>query len=441
MAEACSVEAMDSAPIGSRYPLGLVEGQIETIKTISFCRFCGLNLTHTFVDLGMSPLCESFLSVDQLNQMEPFYPLHVYVCHNCFLVQLQAYVSPEKIFTEYAYFSSFSDSWLQHAKAYTDLIVERFNIGAHSHVIELASNDGYLLQYFVERGITVLGIEPAANVAQAAMKKGIPTVIRFFGEKTAQGLSVERGKADLLLGNNVLAHVPDLNDFVAGMKILLKPEGLITMEFPHLMRLMDKNQFDTIYHEHFSYFSFSVVEKVFAAHGLTLFDVEELPTHGGSLRIYARHSEATDKPVTSHVVDLKAREEAAGFMRLETYLCFAKKVDETKRNLLNFMIKAKREGKSIAGYGAPGKGNTLLNYCGIRTDFIDYTVDRNPYKHGKYTPGTHIPIYDPDKISETKPDYIFILPWNLKNEIMQQLTYVREWGAQFVVPIPEVTIL
>jgi hypothetical protein len=320
------------------------------------------------------------------------------------------------------------------------MIVERFDIGVQSHVVELASNDGYLLQYFVERGIPVLGIEPAANVAQAALKKGIPTVVKFFGTTTAREFSAERGKADLLLGNNVLAHVPDLNDFVAGMKILLKPEGLITMEFPHLIRLMDENQFDTIYHEHFSYFSFATVEKVFAAHGLTLFDVEELSTHGGSLRIYARHNENTEQPMTKRVLELKAKEEAAGCTRLETYLSFAKKVDETKRSLLNFLIKAKGEGKSIVGYGAPGKGNTLLNYCGIRTDFIDYTVDRNPYKHGKYTPGTHIPIHDPEKISETKPDYIFILPWNLKNEIIQQLAYVREWGAQFVVPIPEVKV-
>jgi SAM-dependent methyltransferase len=407
---------------------------------MSICRFCGWSLTHTFVDLGMSPLCESFLTVEQLNQMEPFYPLHVYVCEHCFLVQLQEYVRPETIFTEYAYFSSYSDSWLEHAKSYTDLMIERFNIGAQSQVVELASNDGYLLQYFVQKGIPVLGIEPAVNVARAAIKKSIPTVVKFFGTKTAQELGAERGKADLLLGNNVLAHVPDLNDFVAGMKIMLKPEGLITMEFPHLMRLMEENQFDTIYHEHFSYFSFSTVEKVFAAHRLTLFDVEELPTHGGSLRIYARHSEDTDKPATRRLMDLKAREEAAGLMCLKTYLCFAKKVEETKRNLLNFLTQAKREGKSIAGYGAPGKGNTLLNYCGIRTDFIDYTVDRNPYKHGKYTPGTHIPIYDPGRISETKPDYIFILPWNLKTEIIKQLAYVRDWSAQFVVPIPEVMV-
>jgi 2-polyprenyl-3-methyl-5-hydroxy-6-metoxy-1,4-benzoquinol methylase len=415
--------------------------EIAAIKTMSFCRFCGCSLTHTFIDLGMSPLCESFLNAEQLNQMEPFYPLHVYVCENCLLVQLQEYVSPETIFTEYAYFSSYSDSWLQHAKVYTDMIVERFNIDAQSQVVELASNDGYLLQYFLEKGIPVLGIEPAANVAQAAINKGIPTVVKFFGTKTAQELSVEKGKADLVLGNNVLAHVPDLNDFVAGMKILLKPSGVITMEFPHLMRLMDENQFDTIYHEHFSYFSFATVERVFAAYGLTIFDVEELSTHGGSLRIYARHSENTEESVTRRVRDLKAKEEAAGFMRLETYLCFGQKVEETKRNLLNFLIKAKREGKFIAGYGAPGKGNTLLNYCGIRTDFLDYVVDRSPYKQGKFLPGSHIPIFHPRKIRETQPDYLLILPWNLKSEVIEQNTYIREWGGRFVVPIPEVMIL
>ena len=408
---------------------------------MSLCRFCGYGLTRTFVDLGMSPLCESFLKAEQLNEMELFYPLHVYVCEKCLLVQLQEYVSREHIFTEYAYFSSYSDSWLQHAKAYVNSIVERFRIGAQSQVVELASNDGYLLQYFVERGIPVLGIEPAANVAQAAMKKGIPTVIRFFGQQTARDLSVEHRKADLMLGNNVLAQVPDLNDFVKGMKIMLKPEGLITMEFPHLMRLIEENQFDTIYHEHFSYFSLATVEKVFAAHGLTIFDVEELPTHGGSLRIYARHSENTKEPINRSVLDLKAREKAGGFTRLETYLCFAKKVEATKRNLLNFLIRAKSEGRSIVGYGAPGKGNTLLNYCGIRTDFIEYTVDRNPYKHGKYTPGTHIPIHHPDKIRETRPDYLLILPWNLKKEIMEQNAYIRESGGKFVVPIPEVAVL
>ena len=404
------------------------------------CRFCGSSLEHTFVDLGMSPLCESYLSADQLNQMEPFYPLHVYVCEHCFLVQLQEYVSAEHIFSEYAYFSSYSESWLQHAKAYTDMIVDRFKLGPQSQVVELASNDGYLLQYFVKRGIPALGIEPAANVAQAAIEKEIPTIVRFFGERAAQEISSERGKADLIIGNNVLAQVPDLNDFVAGMKILLKPDGVITIEFPHLMRLIADNQFDTIYHEHFSYFSFAACETIFAAHGLTLFDVEELSTHGGSLRIYARHTEDANNPVTARVRNLKAAEDAAGVSCLETYFSFANKVEETKRKLLEFLIKAKRQGKSIVGYGAPGKGNTLLNYCGIRTDFIDYTVDRNPYKHGKYTPGTHIPIFHPEKIRETKPDYVVIFPWNLKNEIVRQLAYIRDWGGKFVVPIPEVMV-
>ena len=404
------------------------------------CRFCGADVAHTFVDLGMSPLCESYLSGDQLNRMEPFYPLHVRVCQRCFLVQLQEYVSPEEIFTEYAYFSSYSEMWLQHAKAYTDAVVERFKLGAHSRVVELASNDGYLLQYFVNRGIPVLGVEPAANVARTAIDKGVPTVVKFFGEKTALELCRERDQADLIIGNNVLAQVPDLNDFVGGIKILLKPDGVVTIEFPHLMRLVEANQFDTIYHEHFSYFSLTTAEALFAAHGLTVFDVEELPTHGGSLRIYARHTGDDSKPISGRVLAPRSREGAAGFSRLEYYSAFADKVKETKRGLMEFLIKAKREGKSIAGYGAPGKGNTLLNYCGIRTDFIEYTVDRNPYKHGKYTPGTHIPIYDPEKIRETKPDYILILPWNLQDEIIQQLAYARDWGAQFVVPIPEVKV-
>jgi len=372
--------------------------------------------------------------------MERFYPLHVYVCQDCFLVQLETYVSPEDIFIEYAYFSSYSDTWLQHAQAYTDMIVKRLGLGRHSHVVEIASNDGYLLQYFVQQGIPTLGVEPAANVAQAARARGIPTIAAFFSEAMAHKLCAEQGQADLIIGNNVLAQVPDLNDFVAGMQILLKPHGVITMEFPHLMRLIESNQFDTIYHEHFSYFSFTTVERVFGAYGLTLYDVEELCTHGGSLRIYARHVTDTAKAVTPRVTELKAREEAAGFTQLERYFSFTEQVKETKRKLLAFLINAKRAGKSIVGYGAPGKGNTLLNYCGIRTDFIDYTVDRNPYKQGKFTPGTHIPICHPDKIKETKPDYLLILPWNLKEEIMAQTTYIREWGGQFVVAIPEVTI-
>lgn len=389
----------------------------------------------------MSPLCESYLAAEQLNQMEPFYPLHAYVCENCFLAQLEEYVSPEKIFTEYAYFSSYADSWLKHAKNYTDLMVERFGINTNSFVVELASNDGYLLQYFVEKGIPVLGIEPAKNVAKAAIEKGIPTIVEFFGEKLAVDLASQGKQADLVLGNNVLAQVPALNDFIQGMKILLKPQGIITMEFPHLVRLMEENQFDTIYHEHFSYFSFIAVEKIFAAHKLTIFDVEELPTHGGSLRIYARHSDDETRPVNNRARELKRKEKAAGLTRMKTYSAFSEQVTETKRKLLDFLIRAKCEGKRICGYGAPGKGNTLLNYCGIRTDFLDYTVDRNPYKHGKFTPGTHIPIFSPDKIRETRPDYLFILPWNFKDEIMTQMAYIREWGGKFIVPIPEVEVL
>jgi len=404
------------------------------------CRFCGTKLEHTFVDLGMSPLCESYLSADHLNQMEPFYPLHVYVCEKCFLVQLQEYVTPEHIFSDYAYFSSYSDSWLAHANKYTDQMVERFAIGEQSLVVEVASNDGYLLQYFVEKQIPVLGIEPAANVAAVAVQKGVSTLVKFFGTETARELAASGKRADLLLGNNVLAQVPDLNDFVAGMKILLKPAGVITMEFPHLQRLMEQNQFDTIYHEHFSYFSLVAVEKIFAAHGLTLFDVEELHTHGGSLRIYARHTEDSSKPVSAHITELRAREESMGYSRLETYSRFAEQVKETKRKLLEFLIEAKRSGKKIAGYGAPGKGNTLLNYCAIRTDFLDYTVDRNPHKHGRFLPGTHVPIYPPDRIRETRPDYVLILPWNLKDEIIKQNGFIREWGGMFVVPIPEVKV-
>ena len=406
----------------------------------NYCRFCGSMLHHTFVDLGMSPLCESYLKSDQLNKMEPFYPLHVYVCDKCFLVQLQEYVSPEDIFTEYAYFSSYSDTWVQHAKSYTEMIIDRCNLHGKSRVVEIASNDGYLLQHFVPRKIPVLGIEPAKNVAEAAIKKGIPTLVKFFGQKTAHELKSEGKQADLLIGNNVLAQVPDLNDFIKGMKIMLKQQGIITMEFPYLLHLVDGNQFDTIYHEHFSYFSLTTVEGILAAHGLTLFDVEEIPTHGGSLRIYARHVENTSSPISQNVSRLKVHEEASGITRLEYYSSFAEKVKETKRKLLDFLIKARCEGKSVAGYGAPGKGNTLLNYCGIRTDFLDYTVDRNPYKQGKFLPGTHIPIFHPDKITETKPDYVLILPWNFKEEIMKQIFYIRSWGGQFVVPIPEVRI-
>lgn len=416
-------------------------GQSATATAGAKCRFCGDNLHHTFVDLGMSPLCESYISADKANQMEPFYPLHVYVCDKCWLVQLEQYVSAEHIFTEYAYFSSYSDSWLAHAKRYTDMIVDRLGLGVSSRVMEIASNDGYLLRYFVQMGIPALGIEPAANVAIAAEKRGVPTLVEFFGRETAKQIVANHGQSDLIIGNNVLAQVPDINDFVGGMKIALTPGGVITMEFPHLMRLMAENQFDTIYHEHFSYFSFLTACKIFEGHGMVLYDVEELPTHGGSLRIYGRHADDHAKPVTDRAKEMLAREKAAGFETMACYLSFAEQVKETKRKLLEFLIDAKRKRKVVVGYGAPGKGNTLLNYCGIRADFVDYTVDRNPYKQGKFLPGTHIPIYDPQRINETKPDYLLILPWNFKDEIIAQMSGIRAWGGRFVIPIPEVTVV
>lgn len=405
------------------------------------CRFCRTPLSHTVVDLGKSPLCESFLAASQLEQAEVFYPLHVMVCHECFLVQLPAHASGEEIFSDYAYFSSYSESWLAHAKRYVEQMTARWDLGPHSLVVEIASNDGYLLQYFVERGIPCLGIEPAANVAQVAVQKGVPTVVDFFGRRSAEARVAEGRRADLLLGNNVLAHVPDLHDFVDGFKTLLAPAGVITFEFPHLMRLIDDNQFDTIYHEHFSYFSLGTAQAVLEAHDLTVFDVEELPTHGGSLRIYACHREDTSKTPTSRLAELHQREEAVGILTLDYYRSFAERVQETKRQILTFLIEAKRAGKTIAGYGAPGKGNTLLNYCGIRTDFLDYTVDRSPHKQGMYLPGTHIPIFHPDRLAETRPDIILILPWNLQEEIASQLQYVREWGGQLVVPIPTPRVL
>ena len=404
------------------------------------CRCCAAPLRHTFVDLGMSPLCESYLRADQLNDMEPFYPLHVYVCDQCFLVQLQEYVRPEAIFTEYAYFSSYSQSWLDHARRYTDKMIEELGLSGASRVIEVASNDGYLLQYFVARGIPALGIEPAANVAQAAITKSVPTLLKFFGRETALELVAEGRQADLLIGNNVLAQVHDINDFVAGMKIVLAPRGVITLEFPHLMRLVAENQFDTIYHEHFSYFSLLSATRILADHGLIVYDVEELETHGGSLRVYACHAEDPLRPTTPRVDTLRAHEIAAGLETLGYYADFADRVGETKQKLLDFLVAAKRAGKSVVGYGAPGKGNTLLNYCGIRTDFLDYTVDRNPYKHGKFLPGTHIPIHPPERIRETRPDFVLILPWNLRQEIVGQLAFIKEWGGQCLVPIPEVQV-
>lgn len=419
---------------------GISAGPVE-VSGSSRCRFCGAPVEKTFVDLGMSPLCESYRTSDQLNQTEPFYPLHVKVCEVCFLVQLEQYVSAEHIFTEYAYFSSFSDSWLKHCSNYVEMISGRLKLGGGSLVVELASNDGYLLQYFVQKSIPVLGVEPAVNVARAAEQKGVPTLVKFFGSRTASEMVAHGQMADLVIGNNVFAQVPDINDFVDGIRILLKPGGVATLEFPHLLRLMEENQYDTIYHEHFSYFSLLTVEKIFSAHGLVVFDLDELATHGGSLRIYTRHADDKSKPVTAAVVGLRERELALKFDCMETYSSFSERVKESKRALLELLIRLRREGKRIAGYGAPGKGNTLLNYCGIRTDFLEFTVDRNPYKQGRFLPGTHIPIYPVEQIRNRRPDYLLILPWNLTDEIVGQLDYARAWGAKFIVPIPVARIL
>lgn len=404
------------------------------------CRFCNTPMRHTFVDLGMSPLCESFVKPEALNGMEPFYPLRVYVCYDCFLVQLQEYVSPGEIFSgEYAYFSAYSDTWLEHSRRYTEKMIGELGLAAESRVVEVASNDGYLLQYFVQQGIPCLGLEPASNVAAAARRRGVNTQEVFFGTGEARRLVEEGWQADLMVANNVLAHVHDINDFVAGFIIALAPRGVATFEFPHLLRLVADNQFDTIYHEHYSYFSFYTVQRIFTAHGLTIFDVEELPTHGGSLRIYAaREGEAPD--VTDRVEELRRREIEIGITDQDYYQGFEEKVRETKRALLEFLIGVKRKGCSVVGYGAPGKGNTLLNYCGIGTDFLDYTVDRSTYKHGLFTPGTHIPVYPTNRIRETHPDYVLILPWNLKDEIMSQMADVRKWGGKFIVPIPELQV-
>lgn len=404
------------------------------------CRLCGAQLRHTLVDLGMSPLCESFLRRDELDQMEPFYPLHVQVCEVCYLAQLNEYVTPEHIFREYAYYSSYSTSWVAHAKSYCEMITKRLDLGPGSLVIELASNDGYLLQHFPALNVAVLGIEPARNVAQVGIDKGIPTRVEFFGVEFAKKLAAEGKSADLILGNNVLAQVPDLNDFVGGMKVLLKPHGTVTLEFPHLQKLMDENQFDTIYHEHFSYFSALTIGNIAARHGLVFYDVEELPTHGGSLRAYLAHANSGKAP-TNAVTTLIAREKRAGLDKMATYADFSDQVRRTKRSLLRFLIDAKDAGKTIVGYGAPGKGNTLLNYCGIGPDFLDFTVDRNPYKHGRFTPGMHIPIHPVDMLDQVKPDYVLIMPWNLKQEIVTQMRHIGEWGGKFIVPIPEVTVI
>jgi SAM-dependent methyltransferase len=418
-----------------------VLSEIDSPAVTKACRFCGATERRTFVDLGMSPLCETYPTASDLNRGETYYPLHVYVCEKCFLVQLDEYESAEDIFSDYAYFSSFSDSWLRHADNYCDKMKSRFGLDEKSFVVEVASNDGYLLQYFVQRNIPVLGIEPAANVAEVAVKKGVPSLVKFFGSQVAKELVAEGRSADLVLGNNVLAQVPDLNDFVEGLKVLLKPEGVLTLEFPHLLKLIELNEFDTIYHEHFSYFSLLTTVRLMEAHGLKVFDVEELLSHGGSLRVFACHAGAETHSLEPNVKRVIDEEIRFGLGNVDGYRDFAQRVKETKLALLEFLLKAAREGKTVAGYGAPGKSATLLHYCGIGKDLIEYTVDRSPHKQGRFLPGTHIPIHHPDRIRETEPDYVVILPWNLQNEIMKQLEYIREWGGQFVIPIPTATVV
>jgi SAM-dependent methyltransferase len=419
-----------------------VEEQAQSVLTAADadCRSCGAPLAHTFVDLGSSPLANSYLSADQLERPEIFYPLHVYVCERCFLVQLPSAISPEELFSDYAYLSSYSDSWRQHAKEYVGLATSRFGLDPTSRVVEIASNDGYLLQYFRDAGVPVLGVEPARNAAEAAERAGIRTIVRFFGLTTAHELAAAGESADLIVANNVLAHVPLLNDFVAGIRALLHPQGVATLEFPHLSRLIEKTEFDTIYHEHLCYFSLLAVQPVFAQNGLMIFDVEELPTHGGSLRIYACRSDAA-RAVEPAVEELHEREREEGLEELETFGAFAERVLAAKCSLLEFLIGAKQEGKDVVGYGAPAKGNTLLNYCGIRRDFLDYVVDRSPLKQGLFLPGTHIPIFDPGRIAETRPDYVLILPWNLQEEVLAQMSHVRDFGCRFVVPIPKTRVL
>jgi 2-polyprenyl-3-methyl-5-hydroxy-6-metoxy-1,4-benzoquinol methylase len=408
----------------------------------SRCRHCAADLEVSFCDLGMSPLSNSFLTVDALDRMERFYPLHAYACSSCFLVQLQEFESPREIFSaDYAYFSSYSDSWVAHSRAYVDQMVARFGLGSRHQVIEIASNDGYLLQFFIRHGVPVLGIEPSANVARAAQERGIETLVEFFDPRIAMELVRQGRQADLLLGNNVLAHVPDLNGFVRAMKMALKPQGIITMEFPHLLELMQQRQFDTIYHEHFSYLSVGTVRRVFAEFGLKVFDVERLATHGGSLRIYATHEENAVQSVSPRLTDLEALEDRAGLRTLDAYRAFSDEAKKAKRELLRFLIDARERGKVVVGYGAPAKGNTLLNYCGVRSDLLDYTVDRSPHKQGRFLPGTHVPVFAPERILETRPDYVLILPWNLRDEVVQQMSFIREWGGRFVVPIPETVVL
>jgi SAM-dependent methyltransferase len=411
----------------------------EAVPGATLCRHCAAPLRVTMVDLGKSPLCQTVLTAEELDRGETFYPLHVRVCERCWLAQIPELVAPEEVFTEYAYFSAYSDSWVEHARKYVDEMCERLSLGPDSLVVELASNDGYLLQHFLPKGVPVLGVEPALNVAEAAVARGVETITGFFGAELGARLAVERGHADLVLGNNVLAQIPDINDFAAGVAALLAPRGTATFEFPHLAKLVEHLEYDTIYHEHFSYFSLHSIRAIFGVQGLELVDVEELASHGGSLRVFLRHAEVGDGP-SEAVGDVLAREDEQGLRDPASYARFAEGVRESKRALLDLLISLRRDGRQVVGYGAPGKGNTLLNYCGIRTDFLEYTVDRNPYKQGKYTPGSHIPIHPPEKIAETRPDVIVILPWNLAREISNQLAYTAEWRARLVVPIPTPTL-
>ena len=404
------------------------------------CRLCGAALTVTFVDLGMSPLCESFLAAERLDTAETFYPLRVRICAECLLVQLAAYVPGEDIFSDYAYFSSYSTSWVAHAKRYADEMTRRCNLGPESLVAEVASNDGYLLQHFVAAGVPVIGVEPAANIATVAREKGIRTEVEFLGAQTGATVAARYGRADLVAGNNVYAHVPDIKDFSAGLAALVKPDGLVTLEFPHLLRLIERRQYDTIYHEHYQYLTLLTASRALATAGLTVVDVDELPTHGGSLRVYAMHEGSAGEPAASVKALLEA-EAAAGLHTLDGHLGFAESVFQIKRDLLDFLLRARAEGKRVVGYGAPGKGNTLLNHCGIREDLVEYTVDRSPHKHGLFLPGTHIPIHPPERIAADRPDYVLILPWNLRDELVEQLSYVRDWGGQLVFPIPALEVV
>jgi hypothetical protein len=404
------------------------------------CRLCGAELTRTFVDLGMSPLCESYVDASRLDAAETFYPLNVRICESCLLVQLPAYVAGEDIFSDYAYFSSYSDSWVAHARNYAEMMTGRLGLTPGSLVTEVASNDGYLLQHFLAQDIPVLGVEPAANVAEVARERGIRTVVEFLGAETGEQIAGQYGRADLVAGNNVFAHVPDLRGFAAGLRALVKDSGVVTLEFPHLLRLIERRQYDTIYHEHYQYLTLRTAAQALDSAGLRLVDVDELSTHGGSLRVYARPAEAAGEP-TARVKEVLAAEEAAGLHTVAGHLGFAREVLQIKSDLLNFLLTAAAEGRSVAGYGAPGKGNTLLNHCGIRSDLLAYTVDRSPWKQGKFLPGTHIPIHAPERLAETRPDYVLVLPWNLREEISQQLEYVREWGGRLVFPIPELEVV